>query len=132
MPRRSDCPISNVLDFVGDKWSMLIIRDLLFFGKHTYSELQNSDERMATNILSSRLEKLESDGLITKKTDEKDKRKKVYGLTEAGIDMLPLLLEMIVWSGKYDPNTNAPGELIERAKNDRDNLIKDLLSNTAR
>ncbi|WP_226646818.1 winged helix-turn-helix transcriptional regulator [Microbulbifer variabilis] len=127
MTRRSNCPISNVLDFVGDKWSLLILRDLIFFGKRSYSELQNSDERMATNILSSRLERLEKDGLITKRADVNDKRKKVYALTQAGKDMLPIMLEMIIWSGKYDPATNAPEQLIDRAKSDREKLISELL-----
>ncbi len=128
MPRRSDCPISNVLDVVGDKWSLLILRDILFSGKESYSELQNSAEGIATNILSSRLEQLESYGLISKRTDEQDKRKKVYTPTQAGIDMLPILLEMIVWSGKYDPNTNAPKPLLERVKSDRDGVITDLIT----
>ncbi|KZN41589.1 winged helix-turn-helix transcriptional regulator [Pseudoalteromonas luteoviolacea] len=126
MPTRSQCPISNVLDHVGDKWSLLIIRDLMFFGKHTYSDLQNSDEKMATNILSSRLEKLEGDGLISKQLDPKDKRKKIYRLTNAGVDMLPILVEMIIWSSKYAPDLNIPNELIDRAQMDRAGLIEDL------
>lgn len=128
MPRRSDCPISNALDFVGDKWSLLILRDLIFFNKHSYLEFLNSPEKMATNILSSRLEKLEKDGLIAKRVDPNDRRKKVYELTPAGKDMLPIMLEMIVWSSKYDPNIDTPKKLIKRAKNDRENLITDLLA----
>ncbi|GAA5218421.1 winged helix-turn-helix transcriptional regulator [Corallincola platygyrae] len=126
MPRRSDCPISYILDLVGDKWSLLILRDLMFFGKNTYSGLLASDEKMATNILSNRLERLEQDQLITKQPDEKDKRKKVYSLTQAGIDMMPVLLEMIVWSTKYEPETNTHPEFAERAKNDRENLVRDM------
>ncbi len=128
MPRRSDCPISNVLDHVGDKWSLLILRDLMFFGKHSYSELQTSDEGIATNILSSRLTQLEKDGLISKQADVNDKRKKVYALTQRGKDMLPLMLEMMIWSHQYDPDTNVPGDLIQRAKTDRESLIQDLLA----
>ena len=127
MPRRSNCPISNVLDFVGDKWSLLIVRDLMFFGKRSFSDLKSSDERVATNILSSRLERLEKDGLITKETDPIDKRKRVYALTQEGKDLLPILLEMILWSSKHAPDTDAPEGLIRRAKSDRENLIKDLL-----
>ncbi|MEW8628253.1 MAG: helix-turn-helix domain-containing protein [Candidatus Thiodiazotropha sp.] len=128
MPRRSDCPISNALDFVGDKWSLLILRDLIFFNKHTYLEFLNSPEKMATNILSSRLEKLEKDDLIAKRVDPNDRRKKVYELTPSGKDMLPIMLEMIIWSSKYDPNIDTPKKLIKRAKNDRENLIRDLLA----
>ncbi|WMN60857.1 helix-turn-helix transcriptional regulator [Pseudoalteromonas xiamenensis] len=126
MAKRSDCPISNVLDLVGDKWSLLILRDLLFFAKKSYSDLQNSDEKVASNILSSRLEKLEMDGLISKQQDEKDKRKKIYTLTEKGIDMLPILLEMILWSAKYSPDTNIPLALVTKASNDRDGLLEEL------
>ncbi|GMM84881.1 winged helix-turn-helix transcriptional regulator [Pseudoalteromonas sp. MTN2-4] len=122
--KRSDCPISKVLDLVGDKWSLLILRDMLFFGKEIYSDLQNSDEKMATNILSTRLEKLEQEGLISKRASEQDKRKKLYKLTEKGIDMLPILLDMIVWSTKYAPDTEVPEGLVEKLKQDRESVIK--------
>ena len=82
---------------------------------------------MATNILSSRLERLEKDGLITKQTDRKDRRKKVYALTQEGKDLLPMMLEMIIWSSKNASDTNFPEQLVIRAKNDRKNLITDLL-----
>ena len=128
MPKRSNCPISNVLDYVGDKWSLLILRDLMFFQKSTYSELQHSDEKMATNILSSRLERLENDGLISKKADVNDKRRKVYRLTETGLCMMPILLEMIAWSSEHQPETNTDPEFYQRIKNDRDALSKDLMA----
>ena len=128
MPKRSNCPIANALDFVGDKWSLLILRDLIFFKKQSYSDLKNSDEAMATNILSSRLEKLESDGLIIKTIDEKDKRKKVYSLTSVGIDMLPILLEMLVWSSKHSTDTDIPEGIIERIEQDRKKLIEEIES----
>lgn len=127
--RRSNCPISNVLDHVGDKWSLLILRDLIFFNKNSYSDLKNSDENMATNILSSRLERMEENGLISKQADANDKRKKVYTLTQAGRDMLPILLEMIVWSSKYDAGSDIPAIIIERMENDREQLINDLNAN---
>ena len=129
MPKRSDCPISFALDHMGDKWSLLILRDLLFFNKSSYSELKNSDEGMATNILSSRLEKLELDGLISKTVDEHDKRKKVYKLKSSGKATLPIILEMMIWSVEHDNNLAVPAKLIERAKTDRENLIKDILDN---
>lgn len=126
MSRRSDCPISNVLDIVGDKWSLLVLRDLMFFGKHSFSELQGSAEKVATNILSSRLENLEKEGLVQKQVDLSDKRKKVYSLTPKGKDMLPILLEMMIWSNKYAPETNAPKDFLDRAINDRERLINDV------
>lgn len=124
--KRSNCPISKVLDLVGDKWSLLILRDMLFFGKETYSDLQNSDEKMATNILSTRLEKLEQEGLISKRASEQDKRKKLYKLTEKGIDMLPILLDMIVWSAKYARDTHIPEGLVDKINDDRNSVIEQL------
>lgn len=126
--RRSNCPISNVLDHVGDKWSLLVLRDLMFFSKQSFSSLQNSDEKIATNILSQRLENLEKDGLINKQTDPKDRRKKVYSLTPKGKDMLPIMIEMMIWSSKHDSQTNAPKPFIDKAINDRKALIDNLLN----
>lgn len=81
---------------------------------------------MASNILSNRLEKLELDGLISKRSNEKDKRKKIYTLTEKGVDMLPVLLDMIIWSAKYSPDTNIPMALVNRASQDRGRLLEEL------
>jgi DNA-binding HxlR family transcriptional regulator len=94
----------------------------MFFAKHSYSELQNSEEGIASNILSTRLAQLEQDGLIEKHIDPSDKRKRVYALTQAGQDMLPILLEMIAWSAKHDANTNAPADLLERIQSNRQKL----------
>ncbi|MEM6985382.1 MAG: helix-turn-helix domain-containing protein [Pseudomonadota bacterium] len=132
MPRRSTCPIASLLDTVGDKWSLLIVRDLVFFGEKSFSDLQNAAERMATNILASRLERLERVGLITKRADPEDKRKKRYGLTESGRDLLPTLLEMMVWSSKHDPGVETDPHFIERIEHDRDKLIRDLQARIAR
>lgn len=126
MPRRSFCPIANALDHVGDKWSLLIIRDIALYGKRSYKALQESEEGIATNILSNRLASLESTGLLDKQTDPNDKRKKIYSLTEAGKDLIPVVIEMLLWSAKYDPEAAIPPDFLERAQNDKDNLIKDI------
>ena len=76
--KRSKCPIPNGLDYFGDKWSLLILRDIILYNKSTYKELQESDEKVATNILSDRLTKLEQDGFIISKVHPKDKRRKIY------------------------------------------------------
>lgn len=125
--RRSDCPISNVLDYVGDRWSLLVIRDIALFGKKSYGELLESAEGIATNILSNRLNSLESSGVISKQPDPRDKRRNIYSVTEAGKDLLPILIEMILWSAKYDPETlNIPKDLVKKAKRDREGLIAQL------
>ena len=125
---RSDCPISNVLDYLGDRWSLLVIRDIAFFGKRAYKELLESSEGIATNILSSRLRNLESSNIIKKKPDPSDRRRYIYSLTESGKDLLPILIEMILWSAKhYSDTLNIPTDLVQKAKDDRDALIGQLM-----
>ena len=124
--RRSDCPISFALDLVGDKWSLLVVRDMLLRGKASYGNFLRSAEHIATNILANRLALLESAGIIRKTLNEEDKRKDIYTLTAKGIDLLPVLLEMSIWSAKYDPKTGASREFISEARKDRQRLIKQI------
>ena len=123
---RSNCPINFAQETFGDKWSLLIIRDLMFAGKKYYGEFLSSDEKISTNILADRLEKLEGDGLITKATDKENNSKKIYALTQKGVDLLPMLLEMIAWSAKYDNKTGTPAEFIRRLEEDKNSLIREL------
>jgi DNA-binding HxlR family transcriptional regulator len=99
--RRSDCPISCSLDIWGDKWSLLIIRDLIFYKKYRYSDFIKSAEGIATNILATRLQALEENGIIMKSDDPDGKSKGYYKLTQKGIDLLPILIEIDLWSEKY-------------------------------
>ena len=122
--RRSDCPINFALETFGDMWSLLIIRDMVYFGKKTYGEFLASDEGIATNILASRLVHLEQQGLLVKKPDETDKRKEVYLLTEKGLALIPILLEMAGWSAQHDPQTAAPQAWIARVNADKEKMIK--------
>lgn len=130
--RRSDCPISFALDIFGDKWSLLIIRDLMFRGKKTYGEFLHSGEKIATNILADRLSLLECAGLIIGKNDPENKTRFLYTLTDKGIDLVPVLLEIVSWSARYDKNTGAPKEFVARIRNDRENLINEVVSNLRR
>lgn len=98
---RSDCPVSCSLDVWGDKWSLLIIRDLMNAKQCTYGDFLKSAEGMATNILASRLLTLEENGLIEKLSHPDSKAKVLYKLTLKGIDLLPLLIEIGIWSDKY-------------------------------
>src|SRR5258708_1529373 len=99
--RRSDCPINFALETLGDPWSLLIIRDIVYFGKKTYKEFLESEEGMATNILASRLALLEHKGILEKKALEGDRRKDVYRLTEKGLDLIPILVELANWSAAH-------------------------------
>ena len=121
--RRSDCPINFALEMVGDAWSLLIIRDIVYFGKKTYGEFLESDEGIATNILASRLAQLEQKGILVKHRCDADKRKELYALTEKGLDLIPILLEMANWGAKHDPETGAPQAWIDAVKADRATMI---------
>ena len=94
---RSNCPITNALDIVGDKWSLLIIRDI-FMGKKTFTEFLKSPEKIATNILTNRLESLHAKGLLNVGKLQNNQKTKIYYLTDAGIDMYPIIYEMMQWS----------------------------------
>ncbi|HEY9048334.1 MAG TPA: helix-turn-helix domain-containing protein [Ohtaekwangia sp.] len=99
--KRSDCPISCSLDIWGDKWSLLIIRDLMFAKERTYGDFLKSKEGIATNILAARLQTLEENGLIEKLDHPDSKAKVLYKLTRKGIDLLPIIVEINVWAEKY-------------------------------
>lgn len=121
---RSDCPISFALDFLGDKWSLLVIRDLIFDKKRFYKDFLQSKEGIATNILSDRLKKLEKAGLITSRVYEKLKTQKEYTLTQKGKDLIPVLVEIIIWSAKHKDGLAVSGEFIEKATKNREGVIE--------
>lgn len=120
--RRSGCPINIMLEMLGDTWSLLIVRDLMFFGRSTYNEFLNAGEGIATNILSDRLQRLESTNIIEKQRDPADARKFIYRLTARGIDLAPMLVEMILWSARNE-QTDAPPEAIKAMAADRDGFV---------
>lgn len=114
--KRSECPISCSLDIWGDKWSLLIIRDLMFANKCTYGDFLKSAEGIATNILASRLQALEENGIIEKSSHPDSKAKILYRLTQKGIDLLPVLVEIHLWAEKY---FTIPAEIMETVKEAR-------------
>jgi DNA-binding HxlR family transcriptional regulator len=114
---RSGCPINLALEVFGDRWTLLIVRDLMFAGKRHFRELLHSDERIATNILSDRLNMLVDQGIITRSSDPSHKQKALYGLTQRGIDLLPVLAQIGIWSRRYLPVSDELGvtaEALER------------------
>lgn len=106
--RRSDCPINFAVEALGDKWSLVILRDMIFWGKKTFGDFLKSDEKIATNILASRLAYLAEEGLISKSQDPSDKRKEIYVVTELGLGLVPMLIEMIAWSAGNEEWVNMP------------------------
>ncbi len=126
--RRSNCPISFALDIFGDRWTLLIIRDLMFKGKVHYGDFLRSEEGIATNILADRLQTLEHAGIVSKTRDLRKRTRFVYALTKKGLDLLPVLIEIVVWSAQYDPETEADRDFVARARRDREGLRKEVVS----
>jgi DNA-binding HxlR family transcriptional regulator len=123
---KSDCPVHFALETFGDAWTLLIIRDLMFKGRTTYTEFLHADERIATNILADRLVRLERDGIVAKDRDSARPALSRYRLTPKGIDLLPIMLEIIQWSAKYDPRTAAPRPFVKRLLTDKTRLAAEL------
>ena len=123
--RRSGCPVSISLEIFGDRWSLLIIRDLMVRGFQTFREFQESGEGIATNILADRLRKLEAAGIITAKAEETDGRRVNYRLREKGIDLAPVLLELLIWGARHEP-TAAPCGLIEEMEKNREEVLAEV------
>jgi len=124
---RSNCPINFVLETFGDKWTLLVVRDLMFKGKKYYGDFLESHEKISTNILAERLQRLEAHGVINKVKDQEHKSKFIYSLTEKGKALLPIMLEITQWSSTYDSLTNTPKEFSEALKVDKDSVMGEVL-----
>ena len=123
--RRSGCPVSISLEVFGDRWSLLIIRDLMVRGLRTFKAFQESGEGIATNILADRLQRLEAAGMITAETEETDARRVNYRLTEKGIDLAPVLLELLIWAARHE-DTAAPCVLIDNMEKNREQVLAEV------
>jgi DNA-binding HxlR family transcriptional regulator len=121
----STCPINASLVVLGDRWSLLVVRDLMFAGYRSFNQFLHAGEGIATNILADRIEKLIDAGIITKAPDPDDGRKWLYSLTSKGIDLAPVLLELSKWASTYQ-NGIAPEGILERWEADRAGLLAEL------
>jgi DNA-binding HxlR family transcriptional regulator len=126
MTFRSQCPISTALDIFGDKWTLLVIRDLLFNEKKTYGEFLESEEKIATNILADRLCLLEMAGIISRHQHPDSKLKILYRLTPKGIDLIPVLVEIIVWSEQYHDVHPYAKAFVKQLKRDKARVVQGL------
>jgi DNA-binding HxlR family transcriptional regulator len=124
-PPRSGCPIGIALDLFGDRWSLLIVRDLLFGGPRSYTQLAEGGEGIASNILSERLARLEAGGIIERRQDENDRRRVNYRLTAKGIDLAPVLVDMVVWAARHE-ETAAPPKTVRRFEREREEVLAEL------
>lgn len=119
--RRSGCPLNASVEMLGDRWSLLIIRDMMLRGFRTYKEFLDSFEGIATNILADRLRSLEDHGIIAAAQDPSDRRKRIYRLTPKGIDLAPVLTEMVLWAAAHEETGNQP--LIRQVQRDKKTFL---------
>lgn len=125
LKHRSRCPVSISLEIFGDRWSLLIIRDLMVRGYKTFKEFQQSGEGIASNILADRLEKLQAAGIINAQSEASDGRRVNYRLTEKGIDLAPVLLEVLIWGARHQQSA-APCALIAEMENNREAVVAEV------
>ena len=125
LKHRSGCPVSISLEMFGDRWSLLIIRDLMVRGFRTFKEFEGSSEGIATNILADRLRKLQEAGLVAAEPERTDGRRVNYRLTEKGIDLAPVLLELLVWGARHE-ETGAPCTFIDTMEQHRGQFLAEV------
>lgn len=126
--RRSSCPVSCALDVLGDKWTLLVIRDIIFKHKRYFKDFLTSPEKIASNILSDRLKKLEECDIVLRRPDPVNARRIIYTPTEKGLDLMPAILELLLWGVKHDPASDAHEGLIQRLEQDRAGLMAEIRS----
>ena len=119
---RSGCPVSISLERFGDRWSLLIIRDLMVRSYRRFKDFQEAGEGIATNILADRLRKLQAAGIVMVEADQTDRRKLNYRLTEKGIDLAPVMLELLVWASRHE-ETEAPCAVIQNMAQNREAVL---------
>ncbi len=123
--RRSGCPVNISLEVLGDRWSLLIVRDLMVRGSRTFKEFQDAGEGIASNILADRLQKLQAAGVIDAESEAADGRKVNYRLTKRGIDLAPVVLELLIWGAKHE-DAGAPCALISKLEKHRKELLAEV------
>lgn len=126
---RSHCPVNYSVEILWDKWSFLIIRDMVFHAKNTYGQFLSSEEKIATNILANRLEQLCDYGILDISNKQGDKRKILYSLTQKWLDLIPVMFEMMLWSYTYDPQSKALliPKLMQEIEKDNRKISKEII-----
>jgi DNA-binding HxlR family transcriptional regulator len=125
--KRSQCPVSSSLDIFGDKWSLLIVRDLMNNKTRTYGDFTKSPEKIATNILANRLQILEDNGIIAKLPYPDNKVKVLYQLTPMGVDLIPALIEIALWGEKYLSNADQCSPFLKEVKKNKPKFLKNFM-----
>ena len=128
---RSGCPISLSLEIFGDRWSLLIVRDIMFKGRSTFRDFADGGEGIATNVLADRLVRLETAGLIDRQQDPRDGRRVTYRLTPKGWDLAPMIVELVIWAARHE-DTEAPPATIRQMRANRARFIAELKKQRSR
>jgi DNA-binding HxlR family transcriptional regulator len=126
--RKSACPVNFSLEILGDQWSMLIVRDIALFGRHTFKDFLEAGERITTSVLSDRLANLTKHGIIRKEPHPSDGRRDHYFLTGKGIDLIPAILELMAWGTGYDAKSSGHRKesFVERIRTERGAVIEEV------
>ncbi|MEM9195211.1 MAG: helix-turn-helix domain-containing protein [Myxococcota bacterium] len=124
--RRSTCPINHAVEILGDRWTMLVVRDMVFHHKASFSELRAMPEGIATNVLSNRLARLEAANVITKGSDPEDGRRNIYELTDHGRGLIPILLDLMVWSRTHTDDVDVSMDVVRKIRQDRDAAVAEI------
>ena len=122
--RKSHCPVNFALETVGDPWSLLVVRDIVFHGKHTFGEFLASEERITTSVLADRLATLVQTGVLAKERIPADRRKEFYTLTEKGLALIPILVELANWGVRYDAEVIVNPFWVDKVRTDREGLYQ--------
>lgn len=122
--RRSTCPLNASVEMLGDRWSLLIVRDVMLRGARSFTDLQACDEGIASNMLADRLRKLTASGILAAEPDPSDARKRVYVLTGKGIDLAPVLTEMVLWAAAHEVTGNRA--LVRQIEHDKAGFLADI------
>jgi DNA-binding HxlR family transcriptional regulator len=125
--KRSDCPISSSLDIFGDRWSLLLVRDLMLHKTRTYGDFAKSEEKIATNILANRLQVLEENGIIVKLPYPDNKVKGLYQLSQKGVDLVPALIEIALWGGKYVIRKEDSSPFLDEVRKNKPKFLKNVM-----
>jgi DNA-binding HxlR family transcriptional regulator len=123
--RRSGCPVSTSLEVFGDRWSLLIIRDLMVRGFRTFKSFLESGEGIASNILADRLHKLEQAGILVAEREKMDGRRVNYRLTEKGIDLAPIMLDLLIWGARHEHTATSCTSLLKMERN-REEILEEV------
>ncbi|NIJ55208.1 winged helix-turn-helix transcriptional regulator [Dyadobacter arcticus] len=123
--RRSTCPINYSVEIFGDKWMLLLLRDIMFNGKNSFLEFRASDEKISSAVLTEKLNLLLNEGIVSKVTSPKNASKFLYLITDKGIELVPVMVEILYWGSRYNPH-GGPKTWLDRIKQNKKKAIAEL------